>query len=145
MTRGAGGGRPAKPAAQRRNRAQPTHETVTLPKDARKGKAPKPPVSLTDEAQEVYDALWRTQEASQWTKGTALAVAELAILAVDGNPSKGDREEMRHLMDRLGLHPHGRRQLRWALPGEDSEDARPQSSGSVTRLRAVDPGEAASG
>lgn len=145
MTRGAGGGRPAKPVAQRRNRSKPTHDVVTLPKAARKGAPPKSPVPLDDKSEPVYRALWATQEASQWTKGTALAVAELAELASSDDLSKGDREEMRHLMDRLGLHPHARRQLRWALPDEDAESARPQSSGSVTRLRAVDPGDAAAG
>lgn len=147
MTRGAGGGRPAKPAGQARNRQKPTHDAVTLPVEPRKGRAPQSPLPLPERAEKLYRRLWRSQQATQWTHADVLPVARLALLAsgMVEDSSKGQLEEMRHLEDRLGLHPHSRRQLRWALPGEDEADARPQQQGSVTRLRAVDPGGAASG
>lgn len=148
MTKGQGGGRPAKPAGQARNRNKPTHDVVVLPKADRKGRAPKSPLSLSEEADAIYRGLWKSQQATQWTHADALPVARLALLSagVDEDASKGVLEEVRHLEDRLGLNPHARRQLRWALPDEDPAGARPQQQteqASVHRLRPVDQGTSA--
>lgn len=139
MTVGSRGPFP-KPEGQRRRRNVPAASVVVLPPAGRKGRAPQSPLPLPEHAQKLYRRLWHSPEATQWTGADWLPVARLALLAVNAaEASKGVLEEIRHLEDRLGLNPQARARLRWTVGGSDPEQPGSRASGSVTRLRAVDP------
>lgn len=123
------GGRPPKPAHERRNRARPHVEWQFLPAEGRKGRAPAlarlldPKIKLHEATKTWWREIWKSPVATQWTEGDAHALAELALLR--DRMLFGDKPqlaaEVRKREDAFGLTIAGRRALRWVLPGEQRE------------------------
>ena len=136
--RGAGGGAPAKPEGQRRNRTKPAHETVALPATGREGPSPTPTVALAGGARRLWDALWSRPEASQWSEADVPALTRMVWLESNRKVWTDSRllAEVRQLEDRFGLNPYARRQLRWRI--EDEVEADVIEPGRWADLRVVD-------
>jgi hypothetical protein len=122
VTRGAGGGRPAKPEAQRRNRANTSTNALST---SRKASIPKPIRALNDTEAALWRALWRAPEASRWRdvdRGALTRVVELAATKTDDVKLLA---ELRQLEDRFGLSPHARKVLGWQDVDEPAAPAAP--------------------
>ena len=102
------------PNARRRNKPG---EWRDLP-GSRMGRPPKPPREPSCvQADEMWRSLWSQGPATAWTLADHWMVLQLCELAaLDPKPSVSS--ECRQLMDRLGLSPKGRADLRWRMPGE---------------------------
>jgi hypothetical protein len=112
VTRGAGGGRPTKPEAQRRSRATSTLSTSTR---ERNRAIPKPIRRLNREESALWRSLWRSAEAVSWRddvdRGPLTRLVELAAAKTEDVKVLA---ELRQIEDRFGLSPHARKVLGWS-------------------------------
>jgi hypothetical protein len=120
--KGQGGGRPTKPDGQKRNRNKPTHGYVQLPREGRKGAAPKPLLELSDLEKRLWRLLWATPESTQWGPGDVPAVTRMVQLQANPDTPRDSRllAEVRNLEDRFCLNPYSRRINKWELEPEDA-------------------------
>lgn len=138
----AGMGPPPNPNRRRRNA---TPNTIKLPAEGRKGRAPKWPLVLESEAEHVlWLDLWKTPQAVMWERlGWTRIVARYArcvVLAED--PDFGDKKatatasllsEVRQLEDRLGLTPKAMQLLHWEVVVDELAERRAERQSSRTR------------
>lgn len=120
MTRGAGGGRPAKPAGQARNQNKPMRGSIVLSASARVDKVPAPPLPLDGVRLEIWDQMWAQPIATLWSVVDLTALCRLVILQTTlAAYSKAELlREMRCLEDRFLLNPYSRAQQRVVIDGE---------------------------
>jgi len=143
----AGRGPAPKPADQRRRRNAPQGgEWVDLPREGRKGPAPKwmlPGKAPKAEVLKLWRWAWGTPQATMW-EGLALEpfVARWCVLTVDvyggdlgATALMASLPELRQIEDRLGLNPKGLQERRWRLEAEPERPAvAGGGAGTVTRL-----------
>lgn len=132
-----------KAAGTRQRRNAPMANTLQLPAEGRKGKAPEWPAGLNPSAraQLVWDGLWTTPQAVAWERlGWTRVVARYAEMVASAERDLDDVDdpkvyaamlraqtaivpELRQLEDRLGLSPMAMLRLRWEVV-EDEVAAR---------------------
>ena len=137
--RGAGAGRPAKPAGQAVNPQKPAHETVLLPASGREGPIPESLPFVQDQALQLWEHLWQRPEAVMWSESDISGLSRYCYLATDTEAIHDSKllAEMRQLEDRYGLNPYARRQMRWVI-GEESTDAEEKPATRRAHLRVAD-------
>lgn len=106
------------------------------PNDGRR-KYPAPPDGLMPLSVEAWDAWFRSWWASNWGPSDLPQLVMLVKLFDDVARGHLDVAKLTPLLDRWGITPKGRQDLRWAPPKEDkpAADAAPAS---VRRLRVID-------
>jgi len=142
------GGRPSKPAHQRRNASAATPGVTVLPAGGRAGDPPPWPLASETLGEEAkWLELWATPQAVMWERMGAGVVGELArytrmfcaaVAADHATVATAHRDsEIRQLADRYGLSPLGMMRLHWAV--EEAETAgREAVVAPVRRIRAVE-------
>jgi hypothetical protein len=122
--RGAGGGRPRKPAGQTRHRNKPTKDTIAVPASARVPEPPEPMVELDGTRRRVWDAMWATPVATLWDRVDVPVLTRLVMLQCSKEAllDKDLLTEMRHLEDRFLLNPYARAQQRVVIEGTGQDD-----------------------
>ena len=139
---GAGGGRPAKPDGEKRNRHAPAHESVELPAAGRTDPVPKPHRLLRHDAHDQWEAMWRLPEAAMWRDSDIPTLTRLVSLQVDPEAWRDSKllAEMRQLEDRFGMNPYARRQMRWVIAEPEDEGKAEKTGTRYSHLRDVSAG-----
>jgi hypothetical protein len=119
--KGAGGGRPAKPEGQRRNRNALTKEPIHVSSDARVVDVPAPMVALGEVGDRVWAAMWLRPVATLWDPVDVPALTRMVLLQV-GEPDPKTLAEIRQLEDRFLLNPYARAQQRVVIDGGDPDE-----------------------
>ena len=137
--KGAGGGRPAKPAGQTVNPQKPTHELVVLPAEGRQGAIPECLPYVQDQAFQLWEHLWRRPEAAMWSESDISGLSRYCYLTTDTEAIHDPRllAEMRQLEDRYGLNPYARRQMRWVV-GDGNTETEEKPTTRRAHLRVAD-------
>jgi hypothetical protein len=122
--KGAGGGRPRKPAGQIRHRNKPTKETVRVPAGARVAEVPDPSVTFTKAQRAVWDGLWAQPIATLWDEADVPSLSRLVVLQTSRKAifDRGLLAEMRQMEDRFLLNPYARAQQRVEIVGEAGDE-----------------------
>lgn len=122
--RGAGGGRPRKPAGQTRHRNKPTKDTIVVPADARVKRVPKPVGELGAVQKALWRRMWRHPVATLWEDADVAPLTRLVMMQTspEALTDKDLLAEMRHLEDRFLLNPYARAQQRVVIAGEDDDE-----------------------
>lgn len=140
-----------KPGARRPNNGRdnnPFHQSLALPSEGRRGRAPKWPISKMKAGEKAaWSGLWATPQAVAWEKlGWTRVVARycrLMVIAEGDDAPVPIYAEVRQLEDRLGLTPKAMLSLRWSIVEDEVAEKREEKP--ARRLRVVDPKLAASG
>lgn len=106
------------------------------PSDGRR-KYPAPPEGLMPAAIEAWDAWMRSWWASNWDASDLPQLVMLIKLFDDVGRRQLDVAKLTPLLDRWGITPKGRQDLRWAPPKKDAPAEAPKA-GRAPRLRVVD-------
>lgn len=130
-----------KPDSERRRRNAPMANTVRLPREGRKGRAPKWP--LGGRAARGWADLWKKPQAVMWERsGDEIVVARYLIIRnLIQQPENADQinatalSELRQLEDRLGLSPMARHRLRWEIVEDEVEERRQSKRAASTANR----------
>lgn len=119
--RGAGGGRPPKPAEDRRHRNPPTKDTITVYADDRVEHVPDPMLPFTGTRRELWDRMWAQPVAVLWDVVDVAALTRMVLLQTSTEVIRDSRMliELRQLEDRFLLNPYARAQQRVVI--EDTQ------------------------
>lgn len=122
--RGAGGGRPSKPEAQRRNKNPRMKDTIRLHVDDRPAVVPDPAVEFTGVRADLWAAMWDRPVAMLWDAADVGPLTRMVVLQTTPEVYRSDRllAEVRQLEDRFFLNPYSRVQQRITLVGDDGEE-----------------------
>jgi len=126
-----------KPAEQKVSRVPLTHEfKEAQPGGWQHGEVPEPPPNLTDAGKAAWSTWFSGWWAAFW-KLEDVPGLQLTVLTFD-RVHRGDLDVSKAvpLLDRYGITPKGRQDLRWNPPKE--APAEPESVSSGARLRVVD-------
>lgn len=123
--KGAGAGRPRKPAGTARNVNPPTRGTITIPADARVASIPEPALPMTGVRLDIWNSMWSQPIATLWNVADVAAITRLVYLqtTLATFKSKDLLSETRQLEDRFLLNPLARVQQRVVIEGVDEGTA----------------------
>lgn len=137
-------GPPPKSDDERLRRNAPTFQWVTLPAAGYDGPIPQLPSTrpaLQAASKTMWRTWWRSPMATQWLESDVPTL--LRLLRMIDSEARGtlgnsaDRAEIRQLLDRFGLTPRGRQQLRWVIAGDDGvQESGPRVTESQDELAA---------
>src|SRR5689334_856280 len=114
------------PNPQARRRNAPTISSTDLPREGRRGAAPKCPYPLGDAGRAWWAWAWALPQATRWDVGSLYFVARRASLEdLNAEEFKAPvQKEMRELDNRLGLNPKAMADLRWRV-ADGAEEGKP--------------------
>lgn len=121
-------GPPPKKNGERRRRNAPRANTVLLPKEGRKGKIPRWPLSTHEPAR--WGEVWRLPQAVMWEKQHVEMLVARFVYLEDRLADPESKESqtasfwgtLRELEDRLGMSPVALMKLQWEISGTAAED-----------------------
>lgn len=131
--RGAGGGRPRKPAGQTRHRNPTTKKPVTIKADAKVDQIPKPAIAFKGVRKKIWDQMWAQPVATLWDVADVAVLTRLVVLQTTPAvyQDRGLLAETRQLEDRFLLNPYARAQQRIIIEDAAGEG---EEAGDVTWL-----------
>jgi hypothetical protein len=122
------------PTRRRRNVPEKVKSLVVLPVEGRRGTVPKPRTDrpLLPASREMWKALWRSPQATQWNLATAVYPLTRLVVLFDMQEremqvDKGMSAEMRALEKAYGLNAEGMKALNWTI-GKPENPATPSRS-----------------
>lgn len=124
--RGAGGGRPSKPANERRHRNPPTKDTIIVYADDRVANIPEPILPFEGQRRELWVQMWAQPVAVLWDPVDVAPLSRMVMLQTSATTFIDSRLliELRQLEDRFLLNPYARAQQRVVIERRDEEAVR---------------------
>ncbi len=118
-----------KPESQRRRRNAPMANTLKLPAEGRRGRAPSWPLEVdpSDAEARLWTKLWHTPQAVAWERqGWTRTVARYVRVLIPAEERLDEKllPEARQLEDRLGLSPMAMLRLRWEVTADEVSEQR---------------------
>lgn len=135
--KGAGGGRPRKPEAQRRNRNPVYKEDIRIPGDARVDVIPEPALPFEGIRKQIWEQIWEHPIALLWQLADVAVITRMVVLQTTPEVYTSPRllAELRQLEDRFLLNPYARVQQRVIIGDEDDDVEEDAAIASIAEYR----------
>lgn len=128
------GTKPAPPGQAKRPKAA-THQWMHADGTGWKGRKPQVPSGMTDAGNDAWKAWFGSWWAGFWCAEDLPALRSLVRLFDGASQGHVDWSKVTPLLDRYGITPKGRQDLRWAPP-EPEADEKPAASDELQEKRA---------